>query len=103
MKWKDFQRRRPSPDPQIRRDHHDDDNVERERPDRVLQRLAWRVHRVEEIDDPKFCRLVKQKNDGMKTGEGEGGCDNREQYERTTKHESSFREGFGMRGERQVF
>jgi hypothetical protein len=27
---------------------------------------------VEEIDEPKFCRLVKQKNDGMKNGEGEG-------------------------------
>ncbi len=40
---------------------------------------------------------------GREAGEGEGGRDDREENERTTKHESSFREGFGMRGERQVF
>ncbi len=40
---------------------------------------------------------------GREAGEGKSGRDDREKNERTTKHESSFREGFGMRGERQVF
>jgi hypothetical protein len=36
-------------------------------------------------------------------GERESGQADREENDETTKHESSFREGFGMRGERQVF
>jgi hypothetical protein len=35
--------------------------------------------------------------------DGEGGCESREDGERTAKHESSFREGFDLRGGRQVF
>ena len=41
-----------------------------------------------------------------RTGErddGEGDGERREDDEGTAKHESSFREGFGVRGERQVF
>jgi hypothetical protein len=40
------------------------------------------------------------------TGErddGKGDSERREDNERTAKHESSFREGFGGCGERQVF
>ncbi len=40
---------------------------------------------------------------GCEAGEGERGRDDREENEITTKHESSFREGFELRGERQVF
>ena len=40
---------------------------------------------------------------GRERRDSEGGCESREDGERTAKHESSFREGFGLRGGRQVF
>jgi len=42
---------------------------------------------------------------GGASGEGddESGRDGREENEGTAKHESSFREGFDVRGARQVF
>jgi hypothetical protein len=53
------------------------------------------------MDSHRECRLGRH---------GGGEADDRErrhheceENERTAKHESSFREGFGMRGERQVF
>src|SRR5439155_11549810 len=36
---------------------------------------------------------------GREAGKGEGGRDDRKEHKESTKHESSFREGFEMRGE----
>lgn len=55
---------------QIRSDHHDGDDIERDGADGVLERLAGGMNGVEEIEGAEFCALVQEKHDRMENGEG---------------------------------
>lgn len=54
-------------------DDHDGDAIERDRTDRIFERLAGRVNRINYIDDPEASRGRKEKNNGMKERNPEHG------------------------------
>src|SRR6202007_1085051 len=57
---------------QVRSDHDDGDDIERDGAERVFERLAGGVHGVKEVDEAELCGLVEKKNDGRKAGKRGG-------------------------------